>query len=54
MTLRKITDDNSVKYVSKVGQSQSEQTLPVSKKRKKGAFPYKLSYKKKRFIKKIT
>ena len=31
MTLRKITIDNSVRYVSKDNHSHSEQALPISK-----------------------
>ena len=54
MTLRKITNNNTVKYISKVGKSHSEQTPPISKERKKSSSNINFSQKNRKFIKNIT
>ena len=51
--LKRITIDNSVRYVSKDGHVLSEQTPPVSKERKKNTSNEKLSLNNEKFIKNI-
>ena len=54
MTSRRITLYNSVKYVSKIDHSHSEQTPPFSKEKKKNASNNKIPQKKKNFFKNIS
>ena len=54
MALRKLPTEYSVRHVSKVEDSHSQQTPPISEKRKKNASCEKLSKKKKNFTKNIT
>ena len=54
MTLRKISLDNSVRYISKDDNLHSEQAPPTSKDRNKNASKYKLPQKNKKFIKNTT
>ena len=54
MKLRKITNNNSVRYVSKDDQSRSEQTPPISTEIKKNASYNKLSKKNKQIISNIS
>ena len=54
MTLRKITIENSVRYVSKDGHSCSKQIALISKERKKNFSIIKLSENIRKFIKNKT
>ena len=54
MTLRKITIDKSLRYVSKDNPLHCEQSLPFSSFRKKNFSTNEDSHKKKKFLKTIT
>ena len=54
MTLRKTTNDNSVRYVSRGDQSHSEQAPHLPKEGKKSASQNKLSPENQKFLKNLT